>query len=65
MKKLNWKNLIKLLMLAYCTGIIVYDFVCISILFATFTWFGFVEFIAAFIIAGYIAEDLFKKKRTS
>ena len=52
-------------MLAYCTGIIVYDFVCISILFATFTWFGFVEFIAAFIIAGYIAEDLFKKKRTS
>ena len=62
-KKINWKNLIKLLILAFCIGIIAFYFVCISVIFATLTWLGFTEFVLAVLLSDVLIDDLFGNKK--
>ena len=62
MKRLNWKNLLKLLVMAYCVGIVVYDIVCIFCIFAQYTWLGFIEFILALTLVLILYKSLNTKK---
>lgn len=60
-RKLNKRNLLKLFIMSFCIGIFTYYSVCIGILFATFTWLGFLEYIIAFTVGIELYEDLFMK----
>lgn len=68
MKKIKWKNVIKLLIMLACICIVIHDIYMVS--FSQFftgnlvgwTWFGFISFIIAFIVASILFDSLFGKE---
>lgn len=57
MKNLKWKNVIKLLILAFCLGVMITDCITLVITMGGFTAYGVLTFVLCCICADYIIED--------
>lgn len=57
MKNLKWKNVIKLLILAFCLGVMITDCITLVITMGGFTTYGVLTFVACALCADYIIED--------
>ncbi len=57
MKNLKWKNVIKLLILAFCLGVMITDCITLVITMGGFTAYGVLTFVLCCLCADYIIED--------
>lgn len=56
-KKIKWLNVIKLMLMLFCIGVILHDFYCLTFKFAMFTWLGLGTHILCWLVVGTIYED--------
>lgn len=57
MKNLKWKNVIKLLILAFCLGVMITDCITLVITMGGFTAYGVLTFVLCCLCADYIISD--------
>ena len=55
--KVKWGNVVKLMILLFCIGLIIHDLICLAFMFGMLTWFGVATHVLCWLIIGTIWED--------